>query len=133
MLTLEPHLYIDLGSDYTGWKDITADVLIDNPVRWVQGITSNDPRDRIANTGQFIIELDNSSDNGAGVASYYSPGHSDCMAGFDIGRRIRWQYETRDAQDPAFITTSDKPDSDLYDTDVILEYPESTAKSDNSF
>ncbi len=133
MLTLEPHLYIDLGSDYTGWKDITADVLIDNPVRWVQGITSNDPRDRIANTGQFIIELDNSSDNDAGVSSYYSPGHSDCLAGFDIGRRIRWQYETRAAQDPSFITTSDKPDSDLYDTDVILEYPESTAKSDNSF
>lgn len=133
MPTLEPHLYIDLGSDYIGWKDITADVLIESPIRWAQGIVSNDARDRLANTGQFSIHLDNSSDNDAGVAGYYSPGHSDCLAGFEIGRRIRWQYETPEGQDPSFITASDKPASDLYDTDVIFEYPESTAKSDNSF
>ena len=133
MPTLEPHLYIDLGSDYTGWKDITADVLIDNPIHWAQGITSNDPRDRIANTGVFMAELDNSTDNSAGIAGYYSPGHSDCLTGFDIGRRIRWQYETPAAQDPAFIIASDTPASDSYNSDTQIIYTATVAKTDNSF
>ena len=133
MPTLEPHLYIDLGSDYAGWKDITADVLIDNPVRWVQGITSNDPRDRIANTGQFVIELDNSSDNSAGVAGYYSPGHSDCLAGFDIGRRIRWQYESPTDQDLSAIFAATSPDTDLFDTDLQITYSDNIQKTDNTF
>lgn len=133
MPTLNPHLYIDLGSDYAGWKDITSDVLVDNPIRWAQGITSNDPRDRVANTGQFMVELDNSSDNGAHVAGYYSPGHSDCLAGFEIGRRIRWQYETAAGQDPAFIIASDTPASDLYNTDTRIVYTAAVAKTDNSF
>jgi hypothetical protein len=132
MPTLEPHLYIDLGSDYVGWKDITSDVLIDNAVRWTQGITSNDQRDRLANTGQFMIELDNSSDNSGGMAGYYSPGHSDCLPGFEIGRRIRWQYETQAGQDPAFIISTDKPASDAFNSDTQIIYT-SVAKTDNSF
>lgn len=133
MLPLEPHLLIDLGSDYTGWKDITSDVMLDNPIRWKQGICSNDVRDRVAQTGTMMFELDNSSDNSAKLAGYYSPGHSDALTGFDIGCRLRWQYDTQPCQDTSFIIASDTPTSDLFDTDTQLTYTGTVAKTDNSF
>jgi hypothetical protein len=133
MNTLNLHFYIDLGSDYTGWKEITSDVLQDNPIRWNYGVRSNKPADKVGQTGVMALELDNSSDNSAGLAGYYSPGHSDCLTGFDIGNYIRAVWETQACQDTSYIIVSDTPASDLFNTDTQIIYNGTTEKTDGSF
>ena len=67
------------------WISVTDDVRQNPKPRWNRGIMSNRPDDRVGNPGYFTFSLDNSSNNSAGLAGYYSPGHANCWGGWTTG------------------------------------------------
>lgn len=78
---------VEMQFDGTNWTDVSADVLA--PIQVKQGIQSSDPLQRVANTGVMSFQLNNSAANSAGLLGYYSPGHTNCVTGFDIGLPVR--------------------------------------------
>jgi hypothetical protein len=83
-LTWDIQLYI--GS----WTSVKEDTVLVVPVEWSGGATSSDPVGvRIAGTGVLSFALDNSSSNSGGLQGYYSPGHTNCRAGFARGTKVR--------------------------------------------
>jgi hypothetical protein len=73
-----------------GWTDITADTRIGvQPLAIDYGILGSGPLDRVASTGTMTWAMDNSTSNSGGVAGYYSPGHTNARAGWDIGIGVR--------------------------------------------
>lgn len=78
---------VEMQFDGTNWTDVSADVLA--PIQVKQGILSSDPLQRVANTGVMSFQLNNSAANSAGLIGYYSPGHTNCVTGFDIGLPVR--------------------------------------------
>lgn len=78
---------VEMQLDGTNWTDVSADVLA--PIQVKQGIQSSDPLQRVANTGVMSFQLNNSAANSAGLLGYYSPGHTNCVTGFDIGLPVR--------------------------------------------
>ena len=71
------------------WVDVTDDAI--NDCGCAYGIDGNGPNDRMAGTGQGTFVLRNDAENSAKLAGYYSPGHANCMAGFDVGVKLRWR------------------------------------------
>lgn len=71
------------------WQDMSSDVLQDPPLTIESGIRGVGPLDLVADTGIATFALDNSSNNTGGLASYYTPGSSDCRAGFAEGTEIK--------------------------------------------
>jgi len=69
------------------WSDVSEDVL--KPLEISYGIGGNGVMDRVASTGEIRLELNNSEANSAGLVGYYTPGHTNCRAGFDIGIGVR--------------------------------------------
>lgn len=70
------------------WTDKTID-LIRDPLRWNRGIFGSSPTHVLARPGTFSFALDNTTQNAAGTADYYTPGHDDCVAGWKHGTRVR--------------------------------------------
>lgn len=70
------------------WTDVTEDLAPD-PLRWSRGIFDQGPLARLAAPGNFTFALDNSTQNSAGLAGYYSPGHVNARAGFRYGIGVR--------------------------------------------
>lgn len=71
------------------WSDVTDDVIVADTVRCDTGFIDNGPTDRVARTGNLTFSLDNSTNNSAGLAGYYSPGHGNVRAGFEVGVPVR--------------------------------------------
>lgn len=78
---------IEAKLDGSNWTDISADVIA--PVTCSSGIFGNAPTDRVASIGQCTFQLKNSAANSAGLNGYYTPGHTNCRTGFDVGLLIR--------------------------------------------
>lgn len=80
------------------WSDITDDVVSTLGVQASYGIQDNGPLDRIASTGECTFSLDNSAQNSAGSAGYYSPDGPHVRSGFQTGipfrTRITYNGET---------------------------------------
>jgi hypothetical protein len=74
------------------WTDKSAD-LIAEPIRWNRGIFGSGPLDRLARPGTLSFALDNTAQNAAGTADYYSPGHANAVAGWRHGTRVRLKLE----------------------------------------
>ena len=73
-----------------GWTNISADTRIGIQAIEVQyGIGGSGPLDRIAETGTMSWAMDNSSGNSGGVQGYYSPGHTNARANWDLGIAMR--------------------------------------------
>ena len=77
------------------WVDVTTDVRQKPNPRWNRGIMSNRPNERIGHAGIFTFNLDNSTSNSAGLAGYYSPGHSNCWSGWTTGLPVRLGFLCR--------------------------------------
>lgn len=75
-----------------GWQDINADILSkpDPSAEW--GIKGDKITQRVAGAGKQQFALNNSVQNSAGLAGYYSPGHINCRPGFHEGAPIRWVF-----------------------------------------
>ena len=69
------------------WTDISSDVLAD--LSCTYGISGGGANDRVASTGSFTFQLNNSTSNSAGLLGYYSIGHPNCRAGFQLGAIVR--------------------------------------------
>jgi len=85
----------ELAGAGSGWTDITADTRIGvQAIEIEYGIGGSGPLDRIANTGTMSWAMDNSTGNSGGVQGYYSPGHANVRAGWDLGivARIKITY-----------------------------------------
>jgi hypothetical protein len=71
------------------WTDVSADVL-DNPyLKWSSGFENDEPTAVVADIGQLEFYMNNSTSNSGAKAGYYSPGHTDARAGFELGLRVR--------------------------------------------
>lgn len=71
------------------WTDLTADVIQKAGVTGFQGIKGSGPLDRVAEAGQCTFTLRNDARNSAGLANYYTPGHVNCLEGFEAGKYVR--------------------------------------------
>ena len=81
---------VELSGAGAGWTALTADVRIGvQPVEVSYGIRSSSPFDRVASTGTMQWALNNSASNSAGQAGRFSPGHTNALAGWDIGIGVR--------------------------------------------
>lgn len=75
------------------WVNITADVRKEPPPHWGRGAMSNEPeKNRVADGGSFTFSLDNGIGNSAGLNGYYSPGHTNCRAGWAPGLPVRLSF-----------------------------------------
>lgn len=72
-----------LAGSAGAWTDVSADVLSD--LSCTYGITGGGPGDRVASSGTFRFDLDNSEANSAATIGYYSLGHTNCRTGFNLG------------------------------------------------
>jgi hypothetical protein len=73
------------------WVDLSADVV--GAVRGFGGIDGGGPGDRCAGGGQLSFAMNNSALNAAGLVGRYSPGHANCLAGWDISIKVRYSRE----------------------------------------
>ena len=73
-----------------GWVDLNAYRLQAAGITGSMGIRSSNPIDRVASTGQLTLVLHN-------VNNLFTPGHANCMSGFQSGMRFRLRltYEGR--------------------------------------
>jgi hypothetical protein len=78
---------VEAKLDGTNWTDITPDVI--GEINGSGGILGGGPLDRVGDPGKLEFTLNNSETNSAGLVGYYTPGHSNARAGFDIGLEIR--------------------------------------------
>lgn len=74
------------------WVDITADVRTDPPPSGSRGIMGNSLLDRVAGPGYLRFNLDNSIQNSAGLAGYYTPGHDDALTGWGVNIPVRLSF-----------------------------------------
>jgi hypothetical protein len=72
------------------WTDVTEDLIRSTPITCTYGIQDSSPLARVASTGTFNFNLDNSELNSAGLVGYYSPGHANCRSGFEAGITVRF-------------------------------------------
>lgn len=82
---ITPRIEMDFGS---GWVDVSADVVSSITATW--GIHGSAPKQRVADPGTLRFQLDNSAQNSGGLLGYYSPGHPNVRAGFDIRTPVRY-------------------------------------------
>ena len=104
-ITATPEIYTRYGGWLLGVEDsselgsstviggivtnITADIILgDSDVELSYGVGGTGPLDRVAQTGTLNFLLDNSSTNTHGAQGAYSPGHTNSLAGWDIGNMI---------------------------------------------
>lgn len=78
---------IEMLLDGVNWTDVSADVV--GAVSCGYGNPSNDPMDRVAQTGKLNFTMNNSERNSAKVLGYYTPGGANCRAGFAFGCPVR--------------------------------------------
>jgi hypothetical protein len=82
---------LELNGIDGGWTEVSEDVLLDSPgVSLQYGIAGTGPLDLVASIGTMKFSLNNSEDNSAGKLGFYSPRHSNCRPGFQLGIRVRY-------------------------------------------
>jgi hypothetical protein len=82
---ITPRVEMDFGA---GWVDVSEDVVSQITASW--GIHGSSPKQRVADPGSMRFRLDNSTLNSGGLLGYYSPGHPNVRAGFDIRTPVRY-------------------------------------------
>lgn len=76
----------------SAWVDLTDDVMATPPPSWNRGIMGNSQIDRIGSPGYLTFDLNNSDTNSAGLLGYYSPGHTNSLAGWTTGLPVRLSF-----------------------------------------
>jgi hypothetical protein len=71
------------------WTDISADVLWSPRPKFSRGIAGNARWDLLGGPGSFSFSLKNGTNSSAGLLGYYSPGHTNCRAGWGVGVYVR--------------------------------------------
>lgn len=74
------------------WVDIWEDVLHNPPPASQTGVMGNSPLDRVGDPGFLSFYLRNDAGNSAGLAGYYSPGHTNALSGWTTGLKVRWKF-----------------------------------------
>jgi hypothetical protein len=82
-----PDITFEMQFDGTNWTNVTADLV--GSISGKYGILANGPTDRVGDVGKISFTLNNSQINSARLIGYYSPGHTNCRAGFDYGLAVR--------------------------------------------
>ena len=73
----------------TRWIAIEEDLIREKGFRIKNGKAGGSPTDLVASPGLCVFSLDNSDQNLVETEGYYSPGHSDALANFGDGTRVR--------------------------------------------
>jgi len=74
------------------WTDVTEDVA-GSLIKFDYGIHDNDPLSRVAEPGEISFAMKDGSNNSAGLAGYYTPGHANVRTGFAPGIQVRLYIE----------------------------------------
>jgi hypothetical protein len=82
--TIQNRFYVQTDPANDTWLDITLDVLLRGST-WTKGMGAG-PNDRTASPGQASLLLRNDSEHGSDHR--YTPGHINCMPGFDVKCKI---------------------------------------------
>lgn len=85
---LEERIEIELEAGV--WTDVSMDAF--EQYQFDNGIRGTDIVRRTASPGSFDFVLNNSARNSAGLAGYYTPGHTNARAGFVLGAGVRMAY-----------------------------------------
>ena len=81
----------ELSGVGAGWTDMTGDVLLEyGGIEGQDGIPSVSPVALLASPGSIAWTYDNSPSNSGGKYGYYTPGHTNCRAGFAKNIRARF-------------------------------------------
>jgi len=72
------------------WTAVTSDVRQAQPIVATYGIQGSSVLDIMARPGTLTFALNNAETNTARRVGYYSPGHTNCRSGFQIGAPVRW-------------------------------------------
>lgn len=90
---------------HDGFWNPCWDVMRDPAPTWEYGLPGNGPMDLVADTGTLSFAVDNSKDNTAGLAGYYSPGHTNCATWFSDGLPVMVVCATHDSDLLFYLTT----------------------------
>ena len=71
------------------WTDVSADWMNFPYLKWRSGMGRDDPTSFVADVGELEFWLNNAATNSARLAGYYSPGHANARAGFELGTEVR--------------------------------------------
>lgn len=81
-------IYVEVELISGSWT-VLPDVLQRNGISCKSGIRGGDIRSRVAESGTMTFTLRNDAGCSGGVAHYYTPGHINCLAGWQVGKRVR--------------------------------------------
>jgi hypothetical protein len=73
-----------------GWTDLTADIMAEYLIDWMDGIHSPNPVQLLAEAGAINYVMDNSPANSDGKSGYYSLNHVNKRIGFGRNTRVRY-------------------------------------------
>jgi hypothetical protein len=71
------------------WRNISADVVVEEGIRCQRGILGARPDNVVANPGTLEFTLRNDKGCSGGVAGYYSPGHASVRTDWTFGADVR--------------------------------------------
>lgn len=80
---------MQLSGTAGAWTNVTSDVFAPDGINVKYGMSDASPKTRVADTGSMTFTLKNDTSNSAGLVGYYSPGHTNCRAGFQAGITVR--------------------------------------------
>jgi len=84
------------------WTNITPDVIQNPTPKWNMGIMNNGPLDRVGDPEILTFGLKNGASNSGGLAGYYSPGHTNCRAGWRTGLNVHLYFTYDGRADPYY-------------------------------
>jgi hypothetical protein len=79
---------VEAKLDGANWTDITPDIT--GVIKFSYGILGSSPLDRVGQPGEMSFNLNNTETNSAHLVGYYTPGHTNCRSGFDVGLPVRF-------------------------------------------
>tara|TARA_R110000824_G_scaffold18243_1_gene72601 strand:+ start:1655 stop:3286 length:1632 start_codon:yes stop_codon:yes gene_type:complete len=103
--------------------DVTADTRAGvQPISLEYGIKGSGPLDRVAGTGILNFALDNSAGNSHSQQGAYSPGHTNVVAGWDLGSEclLKITYDGTVYYKFSGTLVDIKPDAGQYDRQSVV-------------
>jgi len=94
METITHKIFLLTNPTTDTWTDISADVLLREST-WTHGIPSTSPTVRVASVGYARLMLRNDTYGGR-AGNRFSPGHANCITGFEVGAKIEIKSYWRD-------------------------------------
>ena len=81
-------LFIEAELSPDIWTEL-PDIMQKTGIQCTSGLRSPDTQTMVASTGTMTFSLRNDKGCSGGVSHYYTPGHFNCLQGWEVGKRVR--------------------------------------------